>query len=305
MTADQDRTLSPVASRSVVPYILAMRPKQWTKNILVFAALVFSNNLFNLGLIVEVAIAFFCFCMASSAVYLLNDLRDRESDRRHPVKQFRPIAAGQVAPEHAMIMTAILAAVALSIGFYLTPAFAGVLAGYMLLNISYSMYLKHFVIIDVFAISAGFVLRAAGGAVVLGVPISPWLYVCTIVLSLFIGFGKRRNELILLEDDAGSHRKNLDDYSAPLLDQYIIVTAGATVMAYSLYTVVAPNLPANHLMMATIPFVLYGIFRYLFLVHQRQEGGAPEQLILTDLPLLGSVFLWGVTSIVILYGPWT
>jgi hypothetical protein len=125
------------------------------------------------------------------------------------------------------------------------------------------------------------------------------------VLSLFIGFGKRRSELVLLEDDAGSHRKNLDEYSAPLLDQYIVVTAGATVMAYSLYTVVAPNLPSNHLMMATIPFVLYGIFRYLFLVHQRQEGGAPEQLILTDRPLLGSVFLWGMTSIVILYGPWT
>lgn len=304
MTIDQDRTLTPSASHSFTPYILAMRPKQWMKNVLVFAALVFSDNLFDFGLILEVTVAFFCFSMASSAVYLLNDLRDREEDRRHPVKRFRPIAAGQVEPEHAMVMTAVLAVAALGVGFYLTPAFAAVLAAYMLLNISYSLYLKHFVIIDVFAISAGFVLRAAGGAVVLGVPISPWLYVCSIVLSLFIGFGKRRSELILLEDDAGSHRKNLDEYSAPLLDQYIVVTAGATVMAYSLYTVVAPNLPENHLMMATIPFVLYGIFRYLFLVHQRQEGGAPEQVILTDLPLLGAVFLWGVTSVAVLYGPW-
>ncbi|MBA2454810.1 MAG: decaprenyl-phosphate phosphoribosyltransferase [Chloroflexia bacterium] len=305
MTIDQDHAFAPTAARSATPYILAMRPKQWMKNVLVFAALVFSANLFDLGLILEVSLAFVCFCMASSAVYLLNDLRDREEDRHHPVKQFRPIAAGQVAPEHAMVMSAVLALVALGAGLYIAPAFAGVLAGYMLLNISYSMYLKHFVIVDVFSISTGFVLRAAGGAVVLGVPISPWLYVCTIVLSLFIGFGKRRSELVLLEDDAGSHRKNLDEYSAPLLDQYIVVTAGATVMAYSLYTVVAPNLPSNHLMMATIPFVLYGIFRYLFLVHQRQEGGAPEQLILTDRPLLGSVFLWGMTSIVILYGPWT
>ncbi|CAN5529425.1 decaprenyl-phosphate phosphoribosyltransferase [soil metagenome] len=305
MTIDQDHAFAPTAACSATPYILAMRPKQWMKNVLVFAALVFSANLFDLGLILEVSLAFVCFCMASSAVYFLNDLRDREEDRHHPVKQFRPIAAGQVAPEHAMVMSAVLALVALGAGLYIAPAFAGVLAGYMLLNISYSMYLKHFVIVDVFSISTGFVLRAAGGAVVLGVPISPWLYVCTIVLSLFIGFGKRRSELVLLEDDAGSHRKNLDEYSAPLLDQYIVVTAGATVMAYSLYTVVAPNLPSNHLMMATIPFVLYGIFRYLFLVHQRQEGGAPEQLILTDRPLLGSVFLWGMTSIVILYGPWT
>lgn len=304
MTVDQDHTLSPAAPRSVAPYILAMRPKQWMKNVLVFAALVFSDNLFDLGRITDVLIAFVCFCMASSAVYLLNDLRDQESDRLHPTKRFRPIAAGQVAPEHAMVMTPVLAVAALGMGFYLTPAFAAVLAAYMLLNLSYSLYLKHLVIIDVFSISAGFVLRAAGGAVVLGVPISPWLYVCSIVLSLFIGFGKRRNELILLEDDASSHRKNLDEYSASLLDQYIVVTAGATVMAYSLYTVFAENLPANHLMMATIPFVLYGIFRYLFLVHQRQEGGAPEQVILTDLPLLGAVFFWGLASVLILYGPW-
>lgn len=304
MTADQDRILAPSASRSAIPYLLAMRPKQWLKNALVFAALVFSDNLLDPGRIAEVAVAFVCFCMASSAVYLLNDLRDRESDRRHPVKRFRPIAAGQVAPEHAVIAALTLAGVALGAGFALTPGFAAVLAGYMLLNIAYSLYLKHHVIVDVFAISAGFVLRAAGGAVVLSVPISPWLYVCTIVLSLFIGFGKRRSELTLLEDDAGSHRKNLDDYSEPLLDQYIVVTAGATVMAYSLYTFVAPNLPENHLMMATIPFVLYGIFRYLFLVHQKQEGGAPEQVILTDRPLLGAVVLWGVASVIILYGPW-
>jgi 4-hydroxybenzoate polyprenyltransferase len=287
-----------------MPFILAMRPKQWTKNLLVFAALVFSERLFEPRYILDVVIAFVCFCLASGAVYILNDLRDRESDRRHPVKRFRPIASGQVSQEQATVLAVVAAVAALGGAFFLTPAFAAIVAGYMALNVAYSMYLKHIVIVDVFAISAGFVLRAAGGAIVLAVPVSPWLYVCTVVLSLFIGFGKRRNELTLLEEDAGAHRKNLDEYSEPLLDQFIIVTAGATIMAYSLYTFVADNLPENHLMMITIPMVIYGIFRYLYLVHQKQEGGAPEQLILTDRPLLGSVLIWGITSVIILYGPW-
>ena len=304
MAVKSDRGVIPDTSRSAGAYVRSLRPKQWTKNVLVFAALVFSHNLNDASAFVEVVIAFFCFCAASSAVYVLNDLRDRESDRLHPVKRFRPIAAGQVPVSHASVMGLALAAFALGVGFSLAPMFAALLAGYMLLNIAYSLYLKHQVILDVFSISAGFVLRAAGGAVVLSVPISPWLYVCTVVLALFVGFGKRRNEIVLLEDGAGGHRKNLDEYSAPLLDQFIVVTAGATVMAYSLYTFVAENLPENHLMMSTIPFVLYGIFRYLYLVHQKQEGGAPEQVILTDRPLLGAVFFWGVLSVVILYGPW-
>ena len=304
MTSRSDHPAVPGTAPSLNAYILALRPKQWMKNALVFAALVFSNNLTSASAIVEVTVAFACFCFASSAVYLLNDLRDRESDRIHPVKRFRPIAAGQVPVSHASVLSVALAAVALGVGFYLSPLFAALLAGYMLLNVAYSLYLKHQVILDVFSISAGFVLRAAGGAVVLNVPISPWLYVCTVVLALFVGFGKRRSELTLLEGNAGGHRRNLNDYSAPLLDQFIVVTAGATVMAYSLYTFVADNLPENHLMMSTIPFVLYGIFRYLYLVHQKQEGGAPEQVILTDRPLLGSVLFWGVLSVVILYGPW-
>lgn len=285
-------------------YLRALRPKQWTKNVLVFAALVFSHQLTDGAAVLNVVVAFLCFCAASSAVYLFNDLRDRESDRLHPTKRFRPIAAGTVPERDAIVLSLVFAISALVVAFLLTPYFAALLVLYIVINISYSLYLKHFVIIDVFAISSGFVLRAAAGAVVLAVPISPWLYVCTVVLALFIGFGKRRNELELLEGDAGGHRRNLDDYSAPLLDQFIVLTAGAAVMAYSLYTFVAENLPENHLMMLTIPFVLYGIFRYLYLVHQRQEGGAPEQVILTDLPLLGTVFFWGVTAIVILYGPW-
>jgi len=285
-------------------YVLSLRPKQWLKNVLVFAALVFSHQLTDARAFAEVVVAFLCFCAASSAVYLLNDLRDRESDRLHPVKRFRPIASGEVPPLHAAGMSLALALAALAVAFGISSYFAGLIAGYMLLNVLYSLYLKHEVIIDVFSISAGFVMRAAGGAVVLAVPISPWLYVCTVVLALFVGFGKRRHELMLLEDSAGGHRKNLDDYSAPLLDQFIVVTAGATIMAYSLYTFVADNLPDNHLMMITIPFVLYGIFRYLYLVHERQEGGAPEHLILSDRPLLMSVFFWGVASVIIIYGPW-
>ena len=292
-------------SRSVpLAYLRSLRPKQWLKNVLVFAALVFSHQLTDARAFAEVVIAFLCFCAASSAVYVLNDLRDQESDRLHPVKRFRPIAAGEVPTTHAAGMSVVLAIVSLVVAFMISPYFAALIGGYMLLNILYSLYLKHEVIIDVFSISAGFVMRAAGGAVVLAVPISPWLYVCTIVLALFVGFGKRRHELQLLEERAGGHRRNLDDYSAQLLDQFIVVTAGATIMAYSLYTFVADNLPDNHLMMITIPFVLYGIFRYLFLVHERQEGGAPEQLILSDRPLLASVFLWGVTSVIIIYGPW-
>lgn len=289
---------------SAKDYLRALRPKQWTKNVLVFAALVFSHQLTDARAVLEVFVAFICFCGASSAVYLLNDLRDRESDSLHPTKRHRPIAAGLVPARDATILSVVLGVTSLVVGFLLTPYFAALLLVYVAINISYSLYLKHFVIIDVFSISSGFVLRAAAGAVVLAVPISPWLYVCTIVLALFIGFGKRRNELEVLVDNAGGHRRNLDDYSAPLLDQFIVITAGAAVMAYSLYTFVAENLPENHLMMLTIPFVLYGIFRYLYLVHQKQEGGAPEQVILSDYPLLGAVFLWGVTAIVILYGPW-
>jgi 4-hydroxybenzoate polyprenyltransferase len=285
-------------------YLRSLRPKQWLKNILVFAALVFSHQLTDVRAFAEVVVAFLCFCAASSAVYLLNDLKDQESDRLHPVKRFRPIASGQVPTVHAAGMSVVLAIVSLVIAFIVSPYFAALIGGYMLLNVLYSLYLKHEVIIDVFIISAGFVMRAAGGAIVLAVPISPWLYFCTVVLALFVGFGKRRHELQLLEDAASGHRRNLDDYSAPLLDQFIVVTAGATIMAYSLYTFVAENLPDNHLMMITIPFVLYGIFRYLYLVHERQEGGAPEQLILSDRPLLASVVLWGITSVFIIYGPW-
>jgi 4-hydroxybenzoate polyprenyltransferase len=282
------------------PYLVAIRPKQWTKNAVVFAALVFDLKLFDPGRFATVLGAFFCFCLASSAIYLVNDLRDAESDRKHPKKQLRPIASGEVSSQSAWLLVALLLAISIPVAFMLRPAFAGVVAGYLVLMTVYTFVLKHLVIVDVFAIGAGFVLRAAGGAIVLDVPISPWLYVCTVLLSLFIGFGKRRHELLLLDADAAAHRRNLDEYSAELLDQLITITAASTVMAYSFYTFEADTLPDNR-MMLTIPFVVYAIMRYLFLVHRRDGGGSPEQVLLTDGPLLGCIALWGMFSVIALY----
>lgn len=283
--------------------LTAMRPKQWTKNLLVFAALVFDHQLDNVGHFALVFGAFICFCLASSSTYLVNDVMDRESDRLHPKKRHRPIASGKLSERTALVAAAVAFLTSVGVGFLLRPAFAGVILLYIVLIVAYSLSLKHMVILDAFTISAGFVLRAAGGAVVLDVPISPWLYVCTVLLSLFLAFGKRRAELNLLEDSAAEHRRNLDEYTVPLLDQLILITTAATVMAYSLYTFTADNLPENHSMMLTIPFVLYGVFRYLFLIYARGEGGAPEQVLLSDRPLLVSVMLWGLAAVAIVYQP--
>lgn len=286
---------------SSLALLAALRPKQWTKNAVVFAALVFAHELGDVSRLATVIGAFACFCLASSAVYVVNDLRDAESDRQHPKKRLRPIASGQVSTQAALLLVVLLLLLSLPLALVLRPGFAAILAGYLVLMTAYTFVLKHLVIVDVFAISAGFVLRAAGGAVVLDVPISPWLYVCTVLLSLFIGFGKRRNELLLLESSASAHRRNLDEYSAELLDQFITITAAATIMAYSLYTFSASNLQNDRSMMLTIPFVLYAIMRYLFLVQRRDGGGSPEQVLLTDMPLLGCITLWGIVSVVILY----
>ena len=303
MTIDRQPVLPATVTyrSSLTAYVAAMRPKQWTKNAVVFAALVFDHKLDDLSRLAIVTGAFISFCLASSAVYVVNDLRDAESDRQHPRKRLRPIASGQLSAQSAWMLVGLLLVISLPLAFMLRPSFAAVIVGYLLLMSAYTVVLKHLVILDVFAISAGFVLRAAGGAVVLDVPISPWLYVCTVLLSLFIGFGKRRNELLLLESSAGSHRRNLDEYSLELLDQFIMITAAATVMAYSLYTFSAANLQDDRSMMLTIPFVTYAIFRYLFLIHRRDAGGSPEQVLLTDAPLLSCITLWGIVSVIILY----
>jgi 4-hydroxybenzoate polyprenyltransferase len=285
----------------LIAIVRSLRPKQWPKNLLVFAGLVFTYNLLNPDMLTRVILAFVAFCALSSAGYLWNDLRDAPADRLHPIKRHRPIASGQVAPALAATLAVALGAAGLALALSLGTAFLLVASLYMLLTLTYSIWLKHLVLIDVFGISAGFVLRAVGGAVVIGVPVSPWLYVCTVLVSLFLGFGKRRNELELMEADAAGHRKNLEQYSVELLDQLILIVASVTIMAYSLYTFSAENLPRDHSMMMTIPLVLYGMFRYLYLVRVQRKGGAPEDLLLTDPGLLGTAIAWMALSVIILY----
>lgn len=300
MLADRSATY---VTDQIIALLEALRPKQWTKNAVVFAALVFDGRLFVAGDLLRVSVAAILFALLSSAGYLFNDLRDLEADRRHPTKRNRPIASGRLDTGVAKVAIAALYIVGLPAAVLLSPWFAGVVLLYIVVMYLYSERLKHWVIIDVFIIASGFVLRAVAGAVVIDVPISPWLYVCTILLALFIGFAKRRNELEVLQADAVNHRRNLAGYSLQLLDQFILIVAAAVVMAYSLYTFYSPNLPEGEQMMLTIPFVIYGIFRYLYLVHQEGGGGAPEQIVLEDRPLLLSLLLWGLVSITILYWP--
>ncbi|MCS7219869.1 MAG: decaprenyl-phosphate phosphoribosyltransferase [Anaerolineae bacterium] len=279
-----------------------MRPRQWTKNVFVFAALVFDQKLTQLPLLFNTLAAFLFFCLISSAVYIVNDVADRERDRAHPVKRLRPLASGQLSPSVASSTAIGMAAIALAGAFAVKSALGWVMLAYLLLNLAYSFYLKNIVIVDVMSIAAGFVLRVLAGVVVVQVArFSPWLYVCTTLLALFVGLGKRRHEIILLAENANSHRAILDHYTVPFLDQLISLVTSTTVIAYSLYTFSAPNLPPNHLMMLTIPFVLYGLFRYLYLIHVRGLGGAPDELLLQDVPLLLSVVLWAVSVVAILY----
>lgn len=279
-----------------------MRPRQWTKNVFVFAALVFDGKLGRLPLVAQTMAAFVAFCLVSSVVYIINDVVDIEKDRAHPTKRWRPLASGQLSPRVALGAAAILAALALGGAFAWGSELGWVVLGYLALNLAYSFYLKRIVIIDVLSIAAGFVLRVVAGVVVVDVVrFSPWLYVCTTLLALLLGLGKRRHELTLLAGGATAHRAILDHYTIPFLDQLIGLVTSTTIIAYSLYTFSAPNLPPNDLMMVTIPFVIYGLFRYLYLIHVRGEGGAPDELLLRDLPLLASVALWGLAAIAILY----
>jgi 4-hydroxybenzoate polyprenyltransferase len=281
--------------------VRAMRPKQWPKNAFVFAALVFDGDLFQITLLWRTILAAILFCLMSGVIYLINDIVDIEKDRQHPEKRHRPLASGQLGTTTAIAAAAGISGVSLPLAFLLDVPFGVVLAGYFALQVAYSFVLKDLVIIDVLTVAAGFVLRAVGGAVVIGVTISPWLYVCTTLFALFIGFSRRRHELVLLAGEAGNHRASLDEYSLHLLDHMIATAASTTVIAYSLYTFLAPNVPANHAMMLTIPFVLYGVFRYLYLIHAQNEGGSPEETLLRDRPLLITVALWGLTVTSILY----
>ncbi len=274
-----------------------MRPRQWTKNLLLFAALIFSQNLFNPAMLKDVSIAFIIFCLLSGSVYTLNDLIDLKQDRNHPKKSKRPLASGKLKPSTAIISGIILVVLSLTNAFWLNINFAWIALGYLILQIAYSTLLKHIVILDVLAVSAGFVLRAIAGAEVISVPISSWLLICTILLALFLALGKRRHELLLLEDNAVHHRKILYEYSPGLLDQMISVATASTVIAYALYTMSAETIGKFHTdnLKYTIPFVLYGIFRYLYLIHQKSEGGSPEKILFNDKPILINIILYLIT----------
>jgi 4-hydroxybenzoate polyprenyltransferase len=280
----------------------AMRPKQWAKNLFVFAALVFDRQLLQLDPLLRTLAGFAVLCLASSAVYLVNDVADFASDRAHPAKRRRPLPSGRLSRNVALATAAALTLLAAAGAFRLDPAFGGITLAYIVLNLGYSFRLKHVPIIDVLIVAAGFVLRVGAGVSLITVErFSPWLYVCTTLLALFIGFGKRRAEMVLLAGEANTHRRVLDGYTIELLDQFIVVVSSTTIVAYSLYTFSAENLPDNHLMMLTIPFVIYGIFRYLHLIHVENAGGAPEELVLTDRPLMATIALWGIAAVAILY----
>lgn len=290
----------------LIELLRAMRPKQWIKNTFVFAALVFSEQrlwthpeqiLLCMG-------AFVLFCLTASAIYLINDVADIEKDRAHPKKRNRPLAAGRLSPTTALVAAALLLVVALP-GAYALDSLNGpdagllaVLLSYLLIQgILYTYLLKRIVILDIFTIAAGFVLRAVGGAVVLDVAITPWLLICMGLLALFMGLGKRRAELVLLEEGATDHRRILEEYSVPMLDQMMSIVTAATIIAYTLFTFTATTLPHQPypVMMITIPFVVYGIFRYVYLIYHHQGGGSPEELVLRDLPLALDIVLWGLT----------
>jgi 4-hydroxybenzoate polyprenyltransferase len=282
--------------------IKAMRPRQWAKNVFVFAALVFDEQLLMLEPLLRASVGFVLLSLISSSVYILNDIADVEADRQHPAKRNRPIAAGDLSIPTARVAGVLLAGGSLALSFGLEVRFGLIIATYFVLNLLYSLWLKHTPIIDVLIVASGFVLRVGAGVSLISVSrFSPWLYVCTTLLALIIGFGKRRAEMVLLEEGANAHRRVLDGYTIGLLDQLIVVVSATTIMAYSLYTFSADNLPSNHLMMLTIPFVLYGIFRYLHLIHVENAGGSPDELILTDRPLLLTLLVWGLLSILILY----
>ncbi len=282
---------------------ITIRPKQWIKNLFVFAPLFFAQKLFDPPSMLQATAAFVVFCIMSSAMYIINDLMDAKEDREHPVKRLRPIPSGALPVNFAWAASVVLAAVAMAAAWALGKGFFWSCALYGGVNIAYSLRLKHMVLIDVFIIAAGFVLRVLAGALVIRVEISSWLVICTILLALFLALCKRRHELVILENNAGHHRKILREYTPYFLDQLISVVTASTVVAYSLYTVsedVVAKFGTQNLRL-TIPFVLYGIFRYLYLVHQKDEGGNPTKVLLTDVPLIINMLLWGISILFILY----
>lgn len=284
--------------------IKTMRPRQWPKNLVIFAALVFDRQLGlgHLDATLRTTAGFVIFCLVSGLVYIINDIADVEADRIHPDKRRRPIASGQLPMSVAIIAAVVIFLIAIPAAFWLSIGFGIVALSYFVLNLAYSKWIKHVPLLDVFTIALGFVLRVAAGVMLIQVSrFSPWLYVVVTLGALYLGFGKRRAELALLAGDANSHRRVLEGYTIPLLDQFITIVSATTILAYSLYTFSAVNLPTNHVMMLTIPFVLYGVFRYLWLIQVKHSGGAPEDVLLEDRPLQVTIILWGLAILMIFY----
>jgi 4-hydroxybenzoate polyprenyltransferase len=279
-------------------FIQLLRPKQWIKNLFIFAALLFSRNIDKLPYILDSSNAFLCFCLTSSSVYIFNDMFDIEKDRNHPRKRKRPLPAGIISKGEAQILIAFMLPVAVVLSFALSYSFGLVIVVYLLNNLLYTLYVKNLVILDVMSIALGFILRVAGGAVAIGVLISPWLLLCTFMLALFLGFSKRRNELLVLREDAESHRMILEHYSLEFIDNMLSIVTASTLISYSLYTFFASE---DKHSMVTILFVLYGIFRYQYIIYNKKLGESPEEIVLNDKPLLINILLWILTSIVILY----
>lgn len=296
-------TSTSVRQRSQLALLFkTMRPKQWTKNVFVWAALVFDVKLFQIEPFLRTLLAFILFCLISSAVYIINDLIDIPKDRLHPEKRNRPLAAGALSPNVAIVAAVIIIIGCLPAALSLSWQFAAILYSYLLLMIAYSFKLKNIVIVDVLTIALGFVLRvAAGVAVVNAARFSPWLYVCMTLLALFLGLGKRRQEIVLMNENGANTRRILAEYNLGFVDEMLGLVSASTVMAYATYTFSAPNLPANHLMMLTIPFVLYGIFRYLYLIHVKGETDPPDVVALKDRPLQLDLLLFALVVFIVFY----
>jgi 4-hydroxybenzoate polyprenyltransferase len=272
----------------------ALRPQQWIKNLFVYAPLIFSQNVLNQALVLRATLAFLAFCLISSAVYLLNDLRDIEEDRQHPLKAHRPLASGRLKRSTAVAALAIIAPAGFLVALLVNRSFVFIALGYFALQIAYTLWLKHVVILDIFVVASGFLLRVVAGGFAIRVYLSSWLLICTTLLALFLAMGKRRHEIVLMEGRAASHRPILKEYNIYLLDQMISVVTASTLLAYCLYTISEETVAkfGTRNLIFTVPFVLYGIFRYLYLIHQKAEGGTPESLIIRDKPLLVAIALW-------------
>ncbi|MFP3904952.1 MAG: decaprenyl-phosphate phosphoribosyltransferase [Armatimonadota bacterium] len=282
------------------------RPRQWTKNLIVFAAIIFAGRFTDPESLLQTVIAFAAFCLLSSATYMLNDTLDFERDRRHPEKRNRPVAAGRIPVWEGYLLAVVTALFALTVSWFVSPVglgFLWVALLYLALTTSYSIWLKHIVILDVLAISFGYVLRAVAGAVAINVEISPWLIICTLLVTLFVALAKRRAEIANMEDEAENHRAALEHYSLDLLDQMVAVVTASTVVSYCLYTVDERTLQVvgTDKLVYTVPFVLYGIFRYLYLMHEKKLGGEPEKVLFSDGPMVATMLLYAASVIVILY----